>query len=212
MLLRFIYVVKHEELEHRVRNDLPYIERMSGFFKWWLNKNFGLHYETLTDVLAVEYSLFRRIRFGLSDLIEHHRKKDKDAYHVYLAYFKPLISDCSIGYFADNFGLIQWTDYASTNVYNSDIKGDNTTNANSSTDDDDKRIRFFAIENCTKVSHIILHEVGRRRGIASRYNELIHEEWNKHISKVKEFEYYDSKYKRVDKDRCVFATMSIPAY
>jgi hypothetical protein len=212
MLLRLIYVVKHEELEYRVRNDLPYIERMSGFFKWWLNKNFGLHYETLTDVLAVEYSLFRRIRFGLSDLIEHHRKKDKDAYHVYLAYFKPLISDCSIGYFADNFGLIQWTDYASTNVYNSDTKGDNTTNANSSTDDDDKRIRFFAIENCTKVSHIILHEVGRRRGIASRYNELIHEEWNKHISKVKEFEYYDGKYKRVDKDRCVFATMSIPAY
>jgi hypothetical protein len=105
MLLRFIYVVKHEELEYRVKNDLPYIERMSGFFKWWLNKNFGLHYDTLTDVLAVEHSLFRRIRFGLSDLIEHHRKKDKTAYHVYLAYFKPLISDCSVGYFVDNFGL-----------------------------------------------------------------------------------------------------------
>ncbi len=212
MLLRFIYVVKHEELDHRVINDLPYIERMSSFFKWWLNKNFGLHYETLTDVLAVEYSLFRRIRFGLSDLIMHHRQKGKDAYHVYLAYFKPLISDCSVGYFTDNFGLIQWIDYVATNGYDTNTSKTDTIIGVNSTDHDFKRIRFFAIENCTKVSHIILHEVGRRRGIAKRYNELIHEEWRKHISKVKEFEYYDSRYKRVDRERCVFATMSIPAY
>lgn len=192
MILRFIYVVKYEELDDRLKSDLPYIEMMSSFFKWWLNKNFGLHYDTLTDVLAVEYSPLRRIRFGLSDLIMHHRRKDKDAYHVYLAYFKPLISDCEVGYFTDNFGLVQWIDY--------------------SAGDTDERIRFFARENCTRVSHIILHEVGRRRGIAKRYNEMIHEEWRRHVSNIKEYVYYDSRYKMVDKAKGVFATMSIPPY
>ena len=206
VLLRFIYVIKHEELDIRVRDDLPYIQSMGSFFRWWLNKNFGLRFDVLVDILAVEYSPLRRLRFGLSDLITHHRNKGKDDYHVYLAYFKPLISDCSVGYFTDNFGLVQWTDYRVRVA--DDVRHGKERVGNE--DDGRDRIRFFAIENCTKVSHIILHEVGRRRGVGKRYNDAIHDTWIKHLSRVKEFELYDNDYRSTKYEDYSFATMSIP--
>ncbi|MCS6768244.1 MAG: hypothetical protein RMJ59_02395 [Candidatus Nitrosocaldus sp.] len=191
MILRFIYVLKHEELDSRLRDDLPYVESMGRFFTWWLGKNFGLHYDMYVDVLAVERSPLRRLRFGLSDLIMHHRSKGREDYHIYLAYFKPLISDCSAGYYTDNFGLVQWMDYAGP--------------------DSSERRRFFAINNCTRVSHIILHEVGRRKGIAKRYNDAIHDLWREHVSGVRDYEYYDSGYRRVSRDgEYEFATMLLP--
>ncbi|MEM1942408.1 MAG: hypothetical protein QW248_06070 [Candidatus Nitrosocaldus sp.] len=199
MILRLIYVVKHEELDSRVKNDLPYIEEMGKFFALWLNKNFGFHYDVEVDVLAVEKSPFRRLRFGLSDLIMHHRSKGKDNYHIYLAYFRPLISDCSAGYYTDNFGLVHWLDYH--------LDSDSDSHAMD-------RKRFFAVNNCTKVSHIILHEVGRRKGIAKRYNDAIHDLWTEHVSGVRDYEYYDDRYRKVSKKEddgeYAFATMSIP--
>ncbi|MEM4349011.1 MAG: hypothetical protein QXR25_07725 [Candidatus Nitrosocaldus sp.] len=197
MILRFIYVVKYEELDSRVKDDLPYIEEMGRFFAWWLNKRFGLHFDVGVDVLAIEKSPFRRLRFGLSDLIMHHRSKGKDNYHIYLAYFRPLISDCSAGYYTDNFGLVHWLDYHLDSGSDSHAM--------------DRR-RFFAVNNCVKVSHIILHEVGRRKGIAKRYNDAIHDLWTEHVSGVRDYEYYDEGYRKVSKNdgEYAFATMSIP--
>jgi hypothetical protein len=62
------------------------------------------------------------------------------------------------------------------------------------------------------VSHVLLHEVGRRKHYDNkRFKEEIHEQWDKHIYGVEEFEFYDKKFNAVtSEDDFMFATMKNP--
>ena len=191
--LRFIYVVSDKWKEH-LRYEWLYVYRMSKFYQWWIKKKFRLYYNVRSDVMLVLASRLTRWRFGIDDLVRDHREKGNDIYHIYLSYFKPLVSDCSVGYYMDNFGLVKWDYY---NPKKGNI------------------IKFLADENCSKVSHIILHEMIRhfasKRDVRKRYHDAIHEQWRKHMLEDEEYEYYNDRYERVSKDsNYTFATMKIP--
>jgi hypothetical protein len=194
MQLNFIYVVKSDVWKERLKNEWSYVHSMSKFYQYWLKQNFGLQYSVNTDVMVVVKTALMGIRFGMRDLMSHHKEKGEDNYHVYLSYFKPRWTDCSIGFFTDKFGLMLWKNYE---------KGDN---------DRSDMNRFLALENCTKVSHILLHEVGREMKYGRNYRETIHEQWDKHAYNLEEFEFYDKKFMKVtEKDDYLFATMKVPA-
>ncbi len=189
MNLHFVYVSRSDEYKEKMRDAWPYICQMAKFYHWWLQKKFNLYYTVNVDVLVVEKARLMRFRFGMSDLMKHHEEKDEDRYHFYLSYFKPIWTDCSAGFFTDNMGLIQWKDhYAEVEKH-----------------------RFFALENCARVSHVLLHEVGRQKHYDNKtFKEEIHEQWDKHLYGVEEFEFYDQKFKLVtDKEDWMFATMKI---
>ena len=189
MNLHFIYVVKSDEWKDKLKDDWLYVYRMTKFYQWWLRKHFGLHYEVNADVLVVVKSALIGLRFGIHDLMKHHKEKGEEDYHFYLSYFKPRWSDCSSGFFTENFGLILWKNY--------DGKVDKN--------------RFFALENCTRVSHVLLHEVGRKKNCGKNYKDLLHEQWDKHSYGAEEFEFYDKKFRKVlSKNDFLFATMKIP--
>jgi len=189
MNLHFIYVVKSDVWKDKLKDEWFYVYRMSKFYQWWLRKNFGLYYKVNADVLVVVKTALMGLRFGMSDLMKHHKEKGEENYHVYLSYFKPRWSDCDSGFFTENFGLIQWKNY----------------------DGKAQKNRFFALENCTKVSHVLLHEVGRKKDYGKNYKEIIHEQWDKHFYGAEEFELYDKNFRKVSsKDDFVFATMKIP--
>ena len=189
MNLHFIYVVKSNEWKEKLKDDWLYVYKMTKFYQWWLRKNFGLHYKVNADVLVVVKTALMELRFGMSDLMKHHKEKGEENYHFYLSYFKPWRSDCSSGFFTDNFGLIHWKNY----------EGEVEKN------------RFFALENCTKVSHMLLHEVTRKKNYEKNYKDIVHEQWDKHFYGAEEFEFYDKSFRKVtSKDDFVFATMKIP--
>jgi hypothetical protein len=190
MKLHFVYVSRSDEYKERLRDDWLYIYQMAKFYRWWLHKKFGLYYTVNADVLVVEKAALMRFRFGMSELIKHHKEKGESNYHFYLSYFKPVWTDCSAGFFTENMGLIQWKEH------------DGKIDKNG----------FFALENCAKVSHVLLHEVGRRKHYDNkRFKEEIHEQWDKHIYGVEEFEFYDKKFNAVtSEDDFMFATMKNP--
>ena len=118
-----------------------------------------------------------------------YKEKGEETYHFYLSYFRPRWSDCSSGFFTDNVGLVQWKNY----------------------DGKAEKNRFFALENCAQVSHVLLHEVGRQKKYGKKYRDTIHEQWDKHIYNVEEYEFYDKRVTKVEKrDDFLFATMKIP--
>ncbi|MEM2759246.1 MAG: hypothetical protein QXU32_03465 [Nitrososphaerales archaeon] len=192
MNLHFVYVSRSDEHQQRMKDDWLYVYEMAKFYRWWLHEKLDLYYTISTDVLLVVKTHFMRFRFGMSDLMKHHREKGEDDYHFYLSYFKPLLSDCSAGFFADNVGLIRWKTYAG----------------------DIEKNKFFALENCTKVSHVLLHEAGRQKHYDNKkFKEEIHEQWDRHIYKMDEFEFYDRNFRNVTKDDdFMFATMKIPEH
>ncbi|MFY3740407.1 MAG: hypothetical protein HMLIMOIP_000845 [Candidatus Nitrosomirales archaeon] len=189
MNLHFIYVVKSDEWKDKLKDEWLYVYNMGKFYQWWLRKNFGLHYNVNTDVLVVVKTALMGLRFGMRDLMKHHKEKGEENYHFYLSYFRPRWSDCSSGFFTDNVGLIHWKNY--------DGKGEKN--------------RFFALENCAQVSHVLLHEVGRQKKYGKKYRDTIHEQWDKHIYNAEEYEFYDKRFRKVEKrDDFLFATMKIP--
>ena len=192
MNLQLVYVSPSDKYKERLRDDWFYVYQMAKFFRWWLRKKFTLYYTVSTNVLVVEKAKLMRFRLGMSDLMKYHKEKGEDNYHLYLSYFKPVWSDCSVGFFTDNIGLIHWKEYSGKV----------------------ESYRFFVPENCARVSHVLLHEVGRQKHYNNkRFKDEIHEQWDKHLYGVDEFEFYDKKFKRVtDKDDCMFATMKIPEY
>ncbi len=189
MNLHFIYVTKSDEWKEKLKDDWAYIYHMSKFYQWWLRKNFGLYYKVNTDVLVIVKAALMRLRFDMTDLTKHHKDKGEENYHFYLSYFRPRWSDCDCGFFTDNFGLVVWKNY--------DGKGEKN--------------RFFALENCAKISHVLMHEVGRQKNFGKGYKGEIHTQWDKHLYGVDEFEFYDKKFRKVsDKDDFMFVTMKIP--
>lgn len=189
MELHFIYVVKSDEWKEKLKDDWLYVYNMAKFYQWWLRKNFGLYFKVNADVLVVVKTALIGLRFGMSDLMRYHKEKGEDNYHFYLSYFKPRWSDCSSGFFTENVGLIQWKNYEGRQEKN----------------------RFFALENCARVSHVLLHEVERRKNYPKNYKELIHEQWDKHLYGAEDFEFYDKRFRKVSsKDDFMFATIKIP--
>ncbi len=187
--LHFIYVVSDKWKEH-LRYEWLYVYKMARFYQWWIKKNFKLNYNVKSDVMLVLASKFTRWRFGISDIIKDHKEKGEDNYHIYLSYFKPLGSDCSIGYYMNNLGLVKWEYY----THNDPVK-------------------FLALENCPKVSHIILHEIANRarKEYRKRYHDDIHDQWVKHVYKREDYEYYNEKYEKVSSNgNYTFVTMKIP--
>lgn len=190
MNLNFTYVAKSDEWKNKLKDDWLYVYSMSKFYPFWLKENFGLHCNVNADVMVVVKTAFMSVRFGMRDLMSHHKEKGEDNYYFYLSYFKPIWSDCSAGFFTDKFGLVKWKNY------------DGKTEKN----------RFFALENCTRVSHVLLHEVGKEMEYGRNYKDAIHEQWDKHLYKAEEFEFYDKGFRKVtDKDDFFFATMKVPA-
>jgi hypothetical protein len=188
--LRFVYIVSDNWKEH-LRYEWLYVYRMARFYQWWIKKNFRLYYNVKSDVMLVIANKLTRWRFGMRDIVEDHREKGEHNYDIYLSYFKPLISDCAIGYYMDNLGLVKWK------YYNG--HGD--------------LIKFLALENCTKVSHIILHQIAKdmRKEVKKKYHDAIHDQWAKHVYGEEDYDYYNEKYEKVsNKSRYMFATMKIP--
>ncbi|MEM2856537.1 MAG: hypothetical protein QW416_05485 [Candidatus Nitrosocaldaceae archaeon] len=189
-MLHFIYLVSDRWKDH-LRYEWLYVYRMAKFYQYWLKKSLRLHYDVKCSVMVVDASRLTRWRFGMQDIIKDHKEKGENNYHIYLSYFKPLLSDCSVGYYLDRIGLVKWRYYEGNN----DL------------------VKFLAEENCSKVSHIILHEVARnmRKEERKKYYDAIHEQWDRHIMNIDEFEYYNERYERVSKSsNFMFATMKVP--
>lgn len=192
MRLNFVYVSRSDFYRERMKQDWQYISEMTHFYRWWLRKKFKLFYSVTLDALVIEKVPLMRFRFGMSDLMKHHKEKGEDVYHFYLSYFKPIITDCSAGFFTDNVGLVEWRELR----------------------DSDERNKFLAIENCTRISHVMLHEIGRQKNYdGKKFKEQIHEQWDKHVYGMESFEFYDKRFHEVPQDdEYMFATMKVPPH
>jgi len=177
--LFFIYVVKNEEWEARRIEDWDYVSSMSRFYQWWIKRNFDLDFDLEADILPViPGKLFDRM--SVSYLTRDHAGRGKSVYHFYLAYFKPFWTDCQTeGYTAENFGMIYW-------------KRQETKLS------DFRLVRFYADVNCSRVSHVISHEVLRMIGKKRKvYFDSIHELWDRHTHKSLPYIYYNDRFKIV---------------
>ncbi|MGC2573391.1 MAG: hypothetical protein WA364_17900, partial [Candidatus Nitrosopolaris sp.] len=64
-----------------------------------------------------------------------------------------------------------------------------------------RREKFFADTNCTKVSHVLCHEVLRMIGKKRKeYFDSIHDLWRSHKHKDLQFIYYNDRFKLVSKE------------
>ena len=181
MLLHFIFLVKEEELESR-RWEFEYVQKMAQFYKAWIEKTFSIPIEVQTDeMIAKSGGRFRIV--DTPTLLLDHESRGTDTFHFYLTYFRPIWTDCTCeGYFADNFGMVQWS---------------------KSPQKDD--INYLMNTNCPKVSHELAHEFLRQKGYKN-YKELVHDIWDKHLFASEPFEYYDSNFSKTQKD-ALFATI-----
>ena len=186
MLLHFIFLVKEEELEHR-KWEFEYVTKMAHFYKMWIETTFSRKIEIQVDEMISRSGR----RFGIIDvptILEDHRSRGEDIFHFYLAFFRPLWTDCTCeGYYSDNFGMVKWE---------------------KSTQKDD--ISFLMERNCTKVSHELAHELLRQSGYKN-YKELVHEIWDKHLFAALPYEYYDADYKKTEKNP-LFATLDTSSF
>ena len=181
MILHFIFLIKEEDLDKR-RWEFEYVEKMAMFYKTWIENTFSQKVDIQSDEMIVRSGR----RFGIIDtpsLLEDHNSRGKEIFHFYLTYFRPIWTDCTCeGYFADNFGMVQWQKSPQPN----DVK-------------------FLTENNCPKVSHEIAHEFLRQSGYKN-YKEIVHEIWDKHLFASLPFEYYDINHKQTQKD-ALFATI-----
>ena len=188
--LFFIYIAKNEELQVRQEEDWDYVSSMSRFFKWWANRYFEIQLPVEADILPViPGKLFDRMSLGY--LLRDHSERGKDIYHFYLSYFKPLWTDCNTeGYTAENIGVSWWQ---------------RQNEATSET----RRQFFYAENNCPRISHVLTHEFLRIKGRTKKdYFGKVHELWDDHIYKERPFLYFDSQFKRVNKqDSYRFVTL-----
>ena len=72
------------------------------------------------------------------------------------------------------------------------------------------RSRFYADNNCLRVSHVLTHELLRMKGKTKRdFFGRVHELWDKHVYKVEPFLYFDSQFKRISaEDSYRFVTIN----
>jgi hypothetical protein len=181
VLLHFIFLVKEEELDQR-KWEFEYIKKMTQFYKTWIEKTFSQKVTVQADEMISRSGG----RFRIVDtpaLLEDHSSRGRDIFHFYLTYFRPIWTDCTCeGYFADNFGMVQW----SKSPQRDDIK-------------------FLMEINCTKVSHELAHEFLRQTGYKN-YKEIVHDIWDKHLFASLPFEHYDTNHEQTEKD-ALFATL-----
>jgi hypothetical protein len=180
--LFFIYVAKESEWKDRESQDWNYVLSMVRFFNWWMKRNFNISFTLDADILPViPGHLFDRMSIGY--LTRDHKERGSSTYHFYLAYFKPIWTDCKIeGYSAENFSMVYWK-RPEDNVVGYD------------------RSRFFAENNCTKISHLLTHEclrlLGRHR---KEYFSLVHDLWEGHVRGSIPFLYHNDKFVQVSVD------------
>ena len=175
----FIYVAKNEEWQQRQREDWDYVYSMSRFYHWWIKRYFHIDLSVDADILPViPGKIFDRM--SLDYLLRDHSQRGKGIYHFYLAYFSPFWTDCHAdGYSSENFSMVHWKRPPS-----------NTS--------DSQRTKFFADNNCTKISHLLSHEVMRIKGKSRReYFDVVHDLWDRHTEKILDYNYYNDRFVRV---------------
>lgn len=180
--LFFVYVAKEKEWQQMEREDWIYVSSMSRFFKWWARRYFDVDLAVQADILPVVPGIvFDRI--SVAYLIRDHSQRDKDTFHFYLAYFKPLFTDCNTeGYTAPSIGIAWWQRPPEEM---SEIS----------------RYGFYADKNCPRVSHVLAHELLRLKGKTKKdFFGKVHELWDRHLSKDKPLLYFDSQFKRVSRE------------
>ena len=180
--LFFIYIAKEKEWQQLEREDWVYVSAMTRFFKWWSRRYFDISLPVQADILpVVPGKLFDRM--SVAYLIRDHSERGQETFHFYLAYFKPLFTDCNTeGYTAPGVGIAWWQRPAAST---SEIQ----------------RYHFYADNNCPRVSHILTHELLRMKGKTKKdFFGKVHELWDKHIYKLQPFLYFDSQFKRVSSE------------
>jgi hypothetical protein len=180
--LFFIYVSKNEDWQQRQKEDWDYVSSMSRFYHWWVKRHFNVNFTVDADILPViTGKLFDRM--SLDYLVRDHNRRGKTIYHFYLAYFKPIWTDCQTeGYSSENFGMIQWKRPESFISY-------------------DHSNKFFADTNCARVSHILSHEIIRMKGKKRKeYFEAVHRLWDRHIYENVPYIYYNERFTRTSKN------------
>lgn len=180
--LFFIYVSKNDEWKKRYEQDWDYVSSMSRFFKWWIKHEFHEDLSVEADILpVVPGKLFDRINTAY--LLRDHRERGFSVFHFYLTYFKPLWTDCHLeGYHGENFGLTTWF---RPKVFSSDFRNE----------------RYFADNNCAKISHVICHELLRRKQKKRKvFFDQVHKIWDLHVKNDVPFFYYNKQFNRVSKD------------
>ena len=173
--LHFIFLVKHREDVRTREAEYEYVEDMSKFFGQWISEQFDARFEIHCDMMVTgKRSILQRP--GVHTLVEDHRMRGEDTYHFYLAYFRPLWTDCTCeGYHAENFGMVWWQRPPG--------------------DPDAPSIPFMAEKNCTTVSHVLAHELLRQQGHA-RYVPAVHDVWTRHFYGNLPFVGYGRDHKR----------------
>ena len=188
--LFFIYVAKNKEWQKRQQEDWEYVASMSRFFKWWARRYFDVELRVEADILPVVTGNFFD-RMSLAYLIRDHSERGNNIYHFYLAYFKPFWTDCNTeGYTSENLGIAWWQ------------RQDDSTS-------EIKRYKFYADNNCPRVSHVLTHEFLRMKGKTKKdYFGNVHDLWDKHLYKDMPFLYFDGQFKQVRKgDSYQFVTI-----
>jgi hypothetical protein len=179
--LFFIYVAKNDEWQRLQAEDWSYVSSMSRFFKWWSRRFFDVEIPVEADILPViPGRLFDRM--SLAYLIRDHEDRGTNVLHMYLAYFKPFWTDCNTeGYTAKNLGILWWQ------------RSDKDPGVDMAT--------IFAEKNCARVSHILSHELLRMQGKSKKqYFTSVHDLWDDHLYGNRPFLYFDSQFKRVNKE------------
>lgn len=169
MHMRFILLVeKGAELARAA--EFEYVQDMARFLAHWAGSEFSDELEPSSDIMSVP-PRGRLRRLDTHDLLDDHRARGDTEYRFYLADFRPLWTDCTCeGYHAENFGMVRW-------------RGSGET-------------RTMA-EDCAAVSHVMAHELLRRRGVRG-YRDLVHDVWTRHFYDGLPLCGYDSSYARSD--------------
>jgi hypothetical protein len=188
--LFFIYVAKEKDWQRLENEDWAYVSSMSRFFKWWARRYFDIDLSVEADILpVVPGKVFDRM--SIAYLIRDHSQRGKDIFHFYLAYFKPLFTDCNTeGYTAPSIGIAWWQ-------------------RPSETISEIRRYRFYADKNCPRVSHVLAHELLRISGKTKNdFFGKVHELWDRHLYNDIALLYFDSQFKRVtNEDSYKFVTL-----
>ncbi len=181
--LFFIYVAKEQNWRQRQSEDWDYVSSLSRFYHWWIKRYFDMDFTVEADILpVVPGRLFDRM--SISYLQRDHKERGKSVYHFYLAYFKPLWTDCPTeAYSSENFGMVQWRRHDVSEV------------------SENEHNKFLADANCSNISHVLSHEVLRMKGRKrNEYFDSVHHLMDRHIYEDLPYVYFDNQFKIVSKN------------
>ena len=151
MHIRFILLVERGAEQARA-SEFEYVQAMARFLAHWAGSEFSDNLEPASDMMSVP-PRGRLRRLDTHDLLDDHRSRGGTEYRFYLADFRPLWTDCTCeGYHAENFGMVRWRGPGGARM----------------------------AEDCAAVSHVMAHELLRRRG-ERRYRDSVHDVWTRHF-------------------------------